>query len=172
MAKTIENLKQFLQQEGFTKYSLCEDNDNFVLNALKHDENGTYVFVVRENFSRQYEKFMREVTGHFRNAQNEEREDTMLLVPDFNGKIDDNDKMCFSEGSVFYVGSAKNVKGRIKEHITNATLSKTGSLKLGFETRSRVKTHLDIYVRCYKTIGEARDMEGYIRTQFGAYFGE
>ncbi len=167
----MRKITQFLQQKDFTQYSLCKDDDNFVvLNAL--NENGTYVFVVRENFSYHYEKFMREVTGHFRDAQNEEREDTMLLVPEFNNEIDNNGKMHFRKGKVFYVGSAKNVKSRIREHITNATLSKTGSLKLGFETRSGVKTHLDIYVHCYETIGEARDMEGYIRTQFGAYFGE
>ena len=175
-SKAVRFLKvvEFLKQEGFKKFSLSKEDDDYVEDALKEDNIGTYVFVVKKSPNKEseftkYESFMREVTGQFLDAKGNSAGE-MVIVPEFNGEIDD-DIMHFEKGKIFYVGSAKKVKSRIIKHITSNTLSKNSSLKLGFETREEAKKYLDVYVHHYKRHKEAVKAEKNIRSTFGAYFG-
>ena len=160
----LEELVTFLQDNSFEKLS--------IQNGIRklQDTSGVYVFVVNKNFELDYRQFTKEVTGQFITADGNIGK-TMIIVPKFNGTLSKNSYIRLKKNKNFYVGSAQKVKSRVQQHITSNTVSKTASLKLGFETRQIAKKFLDVFVH-YCEINEARKLEKYIRQKWQPYFGE
>lgn len=131
-----------------------------------------YLFVLNKDcLDFNIDFFNREVTGIF--VKNGCPYTKVVNVPPFINKT-----RTLKIHRIFYIGSAKNVLSRIREHWTSDNITNTTSLKLGFASRSTIKDYLDIYIinannntnngsNCNR-----RTLEKDIRNTYGSYFGK
>lgn len=127
---------------------------------------GVYLFVVKNNFEFNFDEFSSEVTGIFFKKMIPYT--MQISVPPFNYYKPSKDKYTMKKDEVFYIGSAGSIRDRIGEHLTSKKITGCTSLKLGIETRSKVKHNLDVYFE--ENI--YRDEEKELRNKYKPYFGK
>lgn len=153
-------------------YEINEINTKTLQNKTTSDicgnqidnKSGVYVFVVNRdisNFNIKY--FNSEITGVFFKKNCPYTKE--IGVPPF---IKNPQKDC-----IFYVGSARQIVSRLKEHWNNEKINGCCSLKLGFQTRKWIRDFFKVYV-IYDE-GETKDnktLEKEIRQEYGSSFGK
>ena len=159
---SIDNTKYFFKQCPTLKPRKREDI------PVDGKVSGVYIFVVKRNFILNLIKFFSEVTGMFFN-ENVIALSDHCLVPPYNGSCK-NGKHHLKKDCVFYIGSSKDIGGRIYDHLTSRTYKSPTSLKLGFKFREEIKDNLDLYYCEVKN--SYRNLEKNIRDEYGSYFGE
>lgn len=143
-------------------------NPNMTRNEFKKEEykklhhlSGTYLFVVKRNFEIDKHIFMKEVIGEFRTFEDKTYSIDVGVPPcNFSGR-----KIKCQRGEILYVGSAKDIYGRLTQHLFSKSITRNVSLKLGFRTRQYIKKYVDIY---YTT--KLKD-EKEMRKQYGCIIG-
>ena len=131
------------------------------------NEAGVYIFVLNNDYDDfQLSDFQSEVTGIFFKGGCPYTK--TFGTPQFN-----NEKL--RKDCIFYVGTAGNILSRIKEHWKSSEINGCVSLKLGFETRSKIKDFLDLYLILDSVISSQnsrQSVEKDIRKNYGSVFGE
>lgn len=145
-----------------------------------NNKSGVYVFVIKDNTSINIDEFESEVTGYlgklnenycFDNTPTEFVFTPHFNYNDFEKPSSPSNIIDLYEGRVFYVGKAKNLGSRIREHLNGNKINKTVSLKLGFQSRSKIKEHLSLYY-CELSEEKIAEEELRIRNEYGVYFGK
>ena len=149
--------KKWLNWKGFNA-----DVDELPLKKLK----GVYVFVAKETFDINLGDFNSEVTGIF--CINGEEVKVTVGVPPCNIK---EENFRVNKGEIFYVGKAENLRNRIDNHLNGCKINNTVALKLGFASRSYVKSKLIVYYHECK--GKRRtELENKIHDENRVVFGK
>lgn len=141
------------------------------------EKSGVYIFLLKKDYKYKKSVFEKEVTGKFVECDENgnvvcEGKPYLLCVPEFNlsnGNV--KQEFTLQKHKMLYVGSAKNLKNRIREHWKSNKINRTSSLKLGFNTRKQIKDCIDIYVKEIAEYAKCKKKEKALRNDYGTYFG-
>lgn len=143
---------------------------------------GIYIFVMNSHFEYALEHFHRDVLLYKIRDDSLILSDYQLCSP-YNDSFIDSIKFEtnpvnfeLQKNHAFYIGMKKtNLYSRISEHLFNSNDSGTKSLKLGFESREKIRKFLDIYVvefKDVKVICNISKIETHLRDIYYPYFGK